>query len=859
MDLFLFSAAENKIYAVKTQAISGERIYVDVSFGKDTQAFHALYDTGAGPTCQSVQAFKAAKAAGAVMSKVENHGLSLTNASGHPMPIYGVFKQRIRIAKRTVTTMVVTLKQLSDPFIIGMNLIREHGLSYDAEKNTVFFSQGKTEVGWTRARIVARKQVTVPPNKACLIRAGLQIDNGPSPRPGNEIVATVSGKPYIYELDEAGGFYTYVANLTTEPLVVTRNQYIGEAEELRAVYERGAPLDTPWGQQAVNSIRSTLREAVQVSAVQHQAGRRQQGSRKGDLQELHNLIHEVLQRSRLPDRLHQQLAQLLVEFKDIISTGQHDLGCTDTLQHKIVMKDTEPCFTKQFPLPPEKMEVVKEHLQAWLKAGVVEPAESEYNSPLFCVEKKEGRGLRVVQDMRKVNAKSLPTRYSIRTVSECIQEIGDKESKVFSCLDLRSGFWQMPLAEDSKKYTGFTVPGMGQYQWCRAPQGLQGCPASFSRLMDLVMTGLPNTLTYIDDVLVHSKDPASHLTHLRQTFQRLRRHSLKINLAKCNFLAKEVQYLGHTLTPAGVRPGRDKTAAMKEVQPPRTMKQLRAFLGAANFFRGYIPSFAAMAAPLHRLTRQDSGWRRGNMPRAEVQSFIELRNAICCRPTLAYPTRSGLFHLYTDGAAGEGETKGGLGVMLTQVQDKQEKPIGFASRQLLPHEENYTAFLLELTAAVFGIEFFSDHLKGRHFVLHVDHKPLTSFNAHHTKTKNRLEMLMQEHSFTIHHIPGKENAVADFLSRQAARRLPEEEDASKPQQHVAMVNTSEERLISLHEQDEDLKAVTEALQGKKPWPPRPTEYDPWKSDLFVKRGLLCITLPRRRGFVTESNWVLVAV
>jgi hypothetical protein len=241
--------------------------------------------------------------------------------------------------------------------------------------------------------------------------------------------------------------------------------------------------------------------------------------------------------------------------------------------HKIRLRDTEPQYTKQFPLSPEEYKLIKANLKDWIRIGIVEPAHSPYNSPLFCVRKKEGQGLRVVLDYRKLNAHTLPDRYSIRTVDECIREVGFAGSKIFTTLDLTAGFWQMAMEELSRPYTAFTLPGDGQFQWITSPMGLTGCPASFARLMDVAMRGHKNAITYIDDVLLHSNSVHDHVEHLRDALQRLRKCKLKLNLAKCVFAAKEVSYLGHTLTSTGVLPGKEKSKALTDLAPPTTMRE----------------------------------------------------------------------------------------------------------------------------------------------------------------------------------------------------------------------------------------------------------------------------------------------
>ena len=166
----------------------------------------------------------------------------------------------------------------------------------------------------------------------------------------------------------------------------------------------------------------------------------------------------------------------------------------------------------------------------------------------------------------------------MKEVSECIADIGRANSSIFTTIDLTSGFWQMPIHEDDSHLTAFTVKNRGQFEWITSPMGLLGCPASFQRLMERVMEGIDNVLIYIDDVIIHTQDHDKHLEILEATLQRMVQHGLKINLDKCFFGTKEVAYLGFTLTPQGILPGRDKLKALKDFPEPESIQDIRALL-----------------------------------------------------------------------------------------------------------------------------------------------------------------------------------------------------------------------------------------------------------------------------------------
>jgi hypothetical protein len=192
-------------------------------------------------------------------------------------------------------------------------------------------------------------------------------------------------------------------------------------------------------------------------------------------------------------------------------------------------------YRKQFKIPEAHQQFIEQSLEEWLKLGSIKCANSLYNSPIFCVPKKQGQGLRVVQDFRELNNHSHIDKYPMKEITECIGDIGRANSTIFSTLDLTSGFWQMQLDEKSQPLTAFTIPGKGQYHWITSPMGLLGCPASFQHLMEGVMRNISNVIVYIDDLLVHTKTHEDHLKVLEQVLECLHSHNLKINLDKCFF------------------------------------------------------------------------------------------------------------------------------------------------------------------------------------------------------------------------------------------------------------------------------------------------------------------------------------
>ncbi len=239
--------------------------------------------------------------------------------------------------------------------------------------------------------------------------------------------------------------------------------------------------------------------------------------------------------------------------------------------------------------------------------------------------------------------------------------------------------------------------------------------------------------------------------------ERLQQNHLKINLEKCIFGNKDVSYLGFTLTPEGIKPGKNKLKAIQTAKAPADVKTIRSFIGLCNFFRTHIKDFAVIASPLFRLTQKDSGYKGGPLPETAMDVFINLRKQLISEPVMSFFRIDCQYALITDAATGTADMPGGLGAILTQV-DKDGKfyAISFASRQLKDHEKNYSPFLLEAAAAVWGMDHFNEYLKGKNFILYMDHKPLDKLGHLHNKRMNRFQMALLEHDFIIQYKKGSD-------------------------------------------------------------------------------------------------------
>ena len=404
----------------------------------------------------------------------------------------------------------------------------------------------------------------------------------------------------------------------------------------------------------------------------------------------------------------QQLNDLFREFSDVFSQGEDNLGSTPLLEHTIEAHGPplrQPYRRQNPAVQREKMAQV----QQMLASDVIHPSNSPWASPVGRVGKKYG-SLRFCIDFQQLNAATVKDAHPLPRIDDLLDALHG--ARWFSTLDLKSGYWQVPITECDKAKTAFRTSSGQLYEFIQVPFGLCNAPATFSRLMDRVLSGLhwETCLFYLDDIIVFSSTWEEHLAQLRQVFERLRHANLMLGPEKCTFAAKEVSYLGHRVTEEGLLPDSSLLAAIREIPPPKNAPEVRSFLSLAGYYRRYVKNLAAIAGPLHALTRKDAVFHWS----AECQTaFDKLKTLFMTSPITAFPDFSQAFRqafrLYTDASTA------GLGAILAQVRDGKERIICCASRALNQAEKAYPATKLECLAIVWAVAKFRPYLMAMPF------------------------------------------------------------------------------------------------------------------------------------------------
>lgn len=453
-----------------------------------------------------------------------------------------------------------------------------------------------------------------------------------------------------------------------------------------------------------------------------------------------------------------QLLKLCKSYNSLFFLKGDKLSFAKNMTHKIpTPANLQPINQKNYRLPQIHKEVINQTVQELLDNNIIEHSCSPWNSPLLVVDKKPGpdgeKKHRVVVDFRKLNAHTMGDAYPLPRIDDILDQLS--HSKYFTTLDLASGYHQVLIHQDDKEKTAFSTP-LGHLHFNRMPFGLKGGPATFQRLMDQTLKDIlgKHCFVYLDDIVVYSNTITEHIERLNKIFEKLHLAKLKLQPQKCHFLKREIIYLGHKCSEKGCEPDPEKTLAIQSVKEPRNIKDIQSFLGIANYYRRFIPSFAKIAIPLVKLTRKKNPFIWNDDC---IKAFNKLKEILISNKVLAFPDFTKPFEISTD-ASNEA-----LGAVLSQ----EDKPIAFASKTLNPTESKYSTIEKELLGVVWAVKRFRCYVYGQNFTVYTDHKPLLGIHKMKDPSSRllRLYLKLSEYSITLEHKPGKHNIIADGLSR----------------------------------------------------------------------------------------------
>lgn len=459
------------------------------------------------------------------------------------------------------------------------------------------------------------------------------------------------------------------------------------------------------------------------------------------------------------DQIH-MIEQLKARFREI---GDGRLGRTRLITHDIETGDAMPIIQRHYPLSPAMLQHLYKELDRMISLDVVEESTSNWCSPIVMVKKSNGK-FRLCIDSRKLNAVTKRCAYPLPFISSILDRLG--KTKFLSSIDLKDAFWQIPLTDASKEKTAFVVPGRGLFQFKVLPFGLHNSAASMQKLMNSLFgyDTEEKIFAYLDDLIIATESFEEHCRLLQHVLDKLKMANLTVNFDKCKFCRPELKYLGFVVDRNGLRTDPEKVNTILNFPKPRTFTDMKRFLGLVSWYRRFVENFAGIAAPLHDLTANGKKHKTIKWTIQGEESFEKLKVALISAPILTPPDFTKTFIIHCDAS---NTAIGAVISQLVSTEGNDEKPVAYASRKLRGAEVNYHTGEKECLAIVFAIEKFRPYIEGYKFKICTDHAPLLWLFRQQNLTGRlaRWVMKLQQYDFEMVFKKGRENVVADALSR----------------------------------------------------------------------------------------------
>ena len=425
--------------------------------------------------------------------------------------------------------------------------------------------------------------------------------------------------------------------------------------------------------------------------------------------------------------------EIIKEFPDVFKE-EKILSTTHITECDIDTGNHKPIKQRAYRTPLQKRKVIEEELDKMLESGVIEPSNSNWSSPVTVQPKKDGTN-RFCIDFRRINEITADEITVLPRIQDIFDSLGRK--KFFTTIDLKSAYWQIKLTPRSKKKTAF-ICHRGLFQFTRMPFGIKLAPSIFQNAMSkLLRKQIGKTcFVYLDDIIIYSETFEDHVKHVKEILTLLNEANLKVKKTKCAWFQNKVELLGFVISENGIESDQKKVSAIRNLQSPRTIKQLRSFLGSTNYFRSLIPKYAQRTAPLNELLKKN---RKFTWTETEENAFNDLKDALTNAPVLMYPDTAKPYFLYTDAS------DNAIGALLTQKDDAGlERPIQYISKSLASCQKQWSTVKKEAFSILHALNELHAYLYGSKFTIYTDSKACMAMFQKHVKNKKMERWALQQ-------------------------------------------------------------------------------------------------------------------
>ena len=724
--------------------------------------------------------------------------------NGEPLKVLGMVKVEIHVGDQEVWKQwisVVPDAYLQRDLLLGCDAIQQSSLTWNPREKVMLWGGASYHVSHVRTQSsIRRVSLSSPKNVQSKIRNQVQLKDMVrlEPHQSNVIQVKVDEQPGSILLVYPQPRYSCqtclmlveVSAHQTIPVLVDNLAKVYrflKAGTLVAHYEKySGPVD-------VSSAR--VRHTVVENALEPQGDCVEGTGTRGE--RLQKLIGQQ-DWTHLSNDQQKHLSNVVLSHEKLFMLDKKEIGTISGEPAHIAVSNPNPCKSPMYRYPEHAKVLVSQMLVDMEERGVIESSSAAWLSPIVLVNKPDG-SKRMCLDFRRVNDHLTADVYPLPRLEDLVTVAAGHQ--YYATLDLKDAYFQIVLDEESRDLTTFS-DGISLYRFRRLPFGLACAPAIFSRKMAEILTSLSRegwVKNYLDDIILWADNFDQLMERLRRLFELLERRGIKLNLTKCDFGKQEVKFLGHRVSKNGSTPDQKNLEAISKQKPPKNVKEVRRFIGMCGFYRKFVPDFSKVATPLTNLMKSNVKfvWTES----CQV-AFEALKAKLMSMPILVSYQPDLPLVLVTD-ASDEC-----VGAVLHQVQpDKSVRPLGYYSKKMSQCEQRYSVTDKEALAIVLACRHFHHYLWGTDFEIQTDHQPLTNIFRRKTKSPRvtRWMLEMREYNFRIKYVKGKENVVADQLSRPV--RL------IKHQPNITWLGLTREEFMKEQLEDHTWNELINYLQG----------------------------------------------